>query len=165
MKRIFPSCQFVFVLLFLVSASFAQDFDSSKYKPRTLEELINLNQATPKVPAEKKVAYISADWFYSQIRVKYVGTSRPISPAGREILKNWQTAFKVPVETVNLFEKEYLFIECDREFWMPVQQSVSTYFPKELKAGDMITIFTILAGGLRTSGKLELLFLVNEFEK
>lgn len=165
MKSLFATCQILFVLLLQTSATVSQNFDFSKYKPRTLSELIELNPGPAKSSTEKKLEYITADWFYSQVRVKYVGTSRPISPVGREVLKNWQKAFAIPAETVNLFDKEFLFRECDKEFWLPVQQKVSTYFPKELNEGEMITIYTFLAGGLRTSGKLELLFLVNEFEK
>ena len=165
MQRIFPTYHIVLVLLLLVTSSLAQDFDFSKFKPRTLSELKELNPGPAKASTEKKLAYLSGDPFYSQVRVKYIGTSRPISPTGREILKNWQTAHAIPAEIVNLFEKEFLFKECDTEYWLPVQQKVSTFFAKELKEGDMITIYAVLAGGLRTAGKMELLFLVNEFEK
>ena len=164
MKLLFVACLLSATVLILASHSFSQDFDFSKYKPRTLSELVELNDP-PKLGSEKKLDYISGDWFYSQVRLKYIGTSRPIPQERHEILKNWQKSFQMPDEAVNLFEKEFLFKECDKEFWLPVQQKVSSFFAKELKEGDMVTVYLFLAGGRRTSGKMDLLFLVNEFEK
>lgn len=153
------------IVSLFVSAANSQDFDYSKYKPRTLSELAELNPAPPDVASAKKVAIVSGDWFSSQVRLKYTGTSRAISLEHREILSNWQTSFRVPAETAAMFQKEFLFKECDREYWLPVQQQVTAFFPKELKEGDMVTLYLIFAGGLRISGKTDYLFLVNEFEK
>ena len=124
-----------------------------------------MNSNPSGLEASKKAALISGDWLYSQVRLRYVGTSRPIGPQRKEILGNWKTSFQIPTEIVNLFEKEFLFKECNKEFWLPVQTKVSSYFTKELKEGDMVTVYLFLAGGLKVDGKWGLLFLVNEFEK
>ena len=166
MKRLFSTSLFLLlVLLMSTLASFSQDFDYSKYKPRTLSELVELNPNPPRLESEKKVALISGDWFHSQVRLKYIGTPRPLSSKRKEIINNWKTSFRIPTETANLFDKEFLFKECDNEFWLPVQTKVSSYFQKELKEGDIVTVYLFLAGGLKVAGKWDLLFLVNEFEK
>lgn len=148
-----------------VANSFSQDFDYSKYKPRTLSELADLNPVPSEYASAKKFAIISGDLFSSQVRLKYIGTSRVISSEHREILTNWQKSFQIPAETVAMFQKEFLFKECDKEYWLPVQQQVTTFFPKELKEGDMVTLYLIFAGGMRTGGKTDYVFLANEFDK
>ena len=164
--KILPMAFLFFVAsLVLAPSLFSQDFDYSKYKPRTLSELIELNPGPPNLESAKRVDYISGDWFFSQVRLRYFGTSRPISATRREVLRNWQKSFKMPDETVRLFEKEFLFKEGDKEFWLVVQQKVSSYFTKELKDGDWVTVYLFLAGGMRTTGKMDLVFLVNEFER
>ena len=164
MKINFSILFFISTLFLFVFQSSAQDFDFSKYKPRTLSEIIELNP----IPADKdakRQLLVSGDWFYSQVRVKYIGTSRPVPVNDKEILKAWKASFKIPDETFNLFEKEYLFRECDKEYWIPVQKQVAEFFPKELKEGEMITLYLFFAGGLKIGEKQDVMFLVNEFEK
>lgn len=166
LKMVTKHRSFACSLLFSLLGGFcySQDFDYSKYRPRTLAELSELNSPAP-VKDEKKLVYISGNWFYSEVRMRYLGTSRPLTVATKEILSHWKTSFQIPDQTVALFKNEFLFRECDRDVWLPVQEQVSSYFAKELKPGDMVTLYLFLAGGIRTNGKMELLFLVNEFEK
>jgi hypothetical protein len=162
MKGIFTIFFLTVICLVFTNQTLAQAFDYSKYKPKTLLELVEINSITSDIKSE---FLISGDWFYSQIRLKYIGTSRPISAHHREILKAWKTSFKIPDETVNLFEKEFLFTECNNEYWLPVQKQVAAFFPKELKEGEMITVYLFLSGGVKNEGKWDFLFLVNEFDK
>lgn len=55
--------------------------------------------------------------------------------------------------------------ECDKEYWVTVQKQVAGYFPKELKAGDRITLYLMVVGGVKTAEKWDVVFLVNEFRK
>ena len=161
MKSIFAVC--VLLLVFAVT-SFAQDFDYDRYKSRTLAEIIDLNN--PKLDAgAKKQMMMSGKFFDSRVRVKYIGTSRPLSPERKEILNAWKTTHNIKPEIVALFEKEFLFKECEKEYWLPVQKQVAEFFPKELKEGEMITLYLIYGGGLKTPERADFLFLVNEFEK
>ena len=164
MKYIFPIC-LLFVVLFSASDAInAQDFDYDRYKPRTLSELIDLNN--PKLEdSAKKQFVISGDWFHSQVRLKYIGTSRLLSAERKELLNNWKKSFAIKPETADLFEKEFLFKECEREYWLPVQKPVASYFPKELKEGEMVTLYLFFASGVKTKERADYLFLVNEFIK
>ncbi len=76
-------------LILLATQTYSQGFDYSKYKPRTLDEVATLNPGPAKEKDEKKLAYITAEWFHSQVRLKYIGTSRPLTPMAKEILGNW----------------------------------------------------------------------------
>lgn len=164
MKHVFPVYLLFFVLFLATNKIFAQDFDYARYKPRTLSELIDLNN--PKlIDSAKKQFVISGDWFHSQVRLKYIGTSRLLSAERKELLNHWKTSFSIKPEAANLFEKEFLFKECDKEYWLVVQKPVASYFPKELKEGEMITLYLFFGGGVKTIEKADYLFLVNEFEK
>jgi len=164
MKVNFSVCLLLVVLFLTTNTILAQDFDYDRYKPRTLAELIDLNN--PKLTdGAKKQFVISGDWFHSQVRLKYVGTSRLLSAERKELLNNWQKSFNIKPETANLFEKEFLFKECEKEYWLPVQKQVASYFPKELKEGEMITLYLFFGGGVKTNEKADYLFLVNEFVK
>lgn len=68
---------------------------------------------------------------------------------------------------LTLLENEYLFQECGKDYWVPVQKPVAAYFSKELKSGDTITLYLMVIGGLKLSDKepFDPAFLVNEFRK
>ncbi len=164
MKQFLSAYLLIFALFFTAHIVPAQDFDYDRYKPRTLSELIELNN--PKLEdSTKKTFIISADWFHSHVRLKYIGTSRVISAERKELINNWKKAFNINAETTDMFEKEYLFKECDKDYWLPVQKQVASFFPKELKAGEMVTLYLFFGGGIKTKVKSEYLFLVNEFVK
>lgn len=161
-----------FVLGFY-SAAFSQDESPwDKYKFRTLPEIIKFNDG---VVAESmkitkpagKTDLISADLFHSKVRISFVGTSRPISKTHQELMTHWSKSLGFSQDTINLYEKEFLFKDCDKEYWIPVQKKVSEFFPKELKPGDMVTLFVIHVGGRKESAAKEFdwLFLSTEFEK
>ena len=156
---------FLSAVLFLTTHStIAQNFDYDRYKPRTLSELIELNNPKLEEPM-KKLLITSGEWFHSQVRLQYVGTSRPFSAERKELLENWKRSFKINDETAAMFEREFLFRECGKDFWLPVQKQVAAYFPKELKEGEMITLYLFFGGGVKTKEKSDFLFLVSEFEK
>ncbi len=102
MKFVFVVC-LAAVIFFSVNSAAAQNFDYDRYKPRTLAEITELNTAPKTAGEAKKEFLVSGDWFHSQVRLKYIGTSRALSAERKEILNNWKTSFKIPVETANLY--------------------------------------------------------------
>ncbi len=172
----------IFTALFLVTAlSFsasAQDkFPYDKYKNRTLSEIVEQSSDFPKAvfDAEGKPLPVpgipdfmfSPDFLHSQVRVRFMNKVRPIQAETKDVLNKWKTTFNIDDKLLGLFVSEYLFTECNREYWIAVQKQVADYFPKELKTGDMVTLYLIRAAGRKSKdGKtFEMLFLVNEFEK
>jgi hypothetical protein len=163
---------FIFVLLisFLSAKSnIAQDFPYDKYLPRTLAELTAMDETDAKnIPESPKGQFIiHANPFYSAVRVKFIGTVKSLETEEKEYLKMWQSSLGYDAEILKLFENKYLFKECDKEYWIPVQKQVAAYFPKELKSGDMITLYLMYPGGLKIKPATtwNFLFLVNEFQK
>src|SRR5262249_20279229 len=157
--------------LFLTSLTFtdqvsAQNFPYEQYAPRTLFELVEMTEAGAKnIPPDRGQIIINAKPFYSAIRVKYIGTSKPVTKEETDYLKMWQGSLGYDEKVPGFYENKYLFKECEKEYWIPVQKQVAAYFPKELKSGDMITLYLMFPGGqkLKPADTWNFIFLVNEF--
>jgi len=150
-------------------AALAQgSFPWEEYKSRTLAELVKRNASEPPgldpAVAGKTDIVFSADPQYSQVRVTYTGTTRKVPPARRAHLEEWGKVFGLKPEIVALYESEMLVVECATEQWVPVQRQVMLHFDKELKKGDMVTLYTMFAGGRKIEGSWNWFFLVNEFQ-
>ena len=150
-----------------VKPNFAQDFPYDKYLPRTLAELSAMaEEGTKNMPGDKGQFLIHGKPFYSAVRVKFIGTQKPLVKDELDYLKMWQTSLGYDEEVPKLFENKYLFKECEKEYWVPVQKLIAEYFPKELKPGDMITLYLMFPGGLKKATEnWNFIFLVNEFRK
>lgn len=147
----------LFVLLLLAvllipSRVYPQKFPYLEYEPRTISELVEMDAGTPYERKEKGVI-VHGKAYYSAIRVKYIGTSRPISAEKKIVFNLWRSAMQVDERVMATLENEYLFKECDKEYWVAVQKQVAAFFPKELKPGDMITLYLMAVGAARAGDK------------
>jgi hypothetical protein len=168
MKQLLPLILVLIFCLVSVQSNLAQSFPFEKYDPRTLAELVEMAEADSKnIPADKGQMIINGKPFYSAVRVKYIGTSKPVAKEEMDYLKLWQGSLGYDPEILKLYENKYLFKECEKEYWLPVQKQVAAYFPKELKSGDMITLYLMFPGGLKPkpTDNWNFIFLTNEFRK
>lgn len=161
------------LVLIFCSATFSQkDNELGKYKFRTLSEITLLNrEATDailrKSKLEEKQDFIGFDLFYSRARAQFTGSSRPISSDHKDLIRTWEKLQNVDRKVTSLYENEFLFKECDKEYWIPMQRKVSENILKEAKVNDMITLFVIHIGGRKAamSKEYDWLFLSTAFEK
>lgn len=158
----------IFVLA-LSAGAFAQDFPYDVYDPRTLSELADLQKDATSMdygPSKKHIV-VNAKPFYSAVRVTFIGTAKPLTTEEKEYLKIWQGTLGYDEKVLALFENKYLFKECDKEYWIVVQKPVAAFFPKELKTGDMVTLYLMFPGStkFKPTDPWNHLFLVNEFRK
>ena len=163
----------LFAAAFLLLASGRQaraqeQFPWERYKARTFGEIIKANMdelAGRDASIRDKVSIvIPGDSLPSQVRVTYTGTTRKILPARKEHIDEWAKSLGVKPEMIAMFEDEMLFVECSTEHWLPVQKQVIPYFQKELKKGDMVTLYTAFIGGRKIDGAWNWIFIVNEFQ-
>lgn len=155
------------IIVLSSTVTWTQKFPYEEYDPRTLDELVAQSAASLMAVSDKPQMMLDAKPFYSAIRVKFIGTSRPISAKKKSLFKMWQESMGTDAKMLTLLEDEYLFQECGKEYWIAVQKQVAAYFPKELKTGDTITLYLMVIGGLKQSDKdaFDPAFLVNEFRK
>lgn len=169
MKKIFLILLLTIFFSLTASSVAAQSFPYEEYTSRTLSELTELNAgAVTELKGEKQML-VSSNPLYSRIRLKYVGASRPISADRMAMLKIWNESLGLKsngkdIDLTAILEKEFLFTECGREYWLPVQKQVSAFFPKELKEGQMVTLYLMVAGGYKFTDKWDYVFVVSEFQ-
>ncbi len=166
----FRNLIFVLTIFFFTTLSAnAQGFPWHEYKPRTFSEIIKLNADVETRKYEQRQIALNANPLYSQVRVVYTGTLRPVSSARKDLLKMWAELLNIKTtkgsDVTKLYENELLFTECGTEYWLPVQKQVIPYFEKELQKGDMVSLFIGRVGGEKVGDKWDWLFLVNEFQK
>jgi len=162
-------------LAVLTSVISAQDQDPwEKYQPRTLDQIIKNHAAKvlddPDIVmsfSDGSTAVLTRDSFASRVKVTYTGRSRSIPPKRKELIKDWLTVTYPDRrdEYFKLWDTEFLFTETLIEYWLPVQSPLIQALQEELRKGDDVTLFVAWAGARKESGKVDWVFLVNEFEK
>jgi len=65
---------------------------------------------------------------------------------------------------VQTFQREFLVHEGDLQLWLPVQKQVAEFFPKELRPGQVITLYVMWLGAYYDGGDITWGFVVNEFD-
>jgi hypothetical protein len=154
------------LLLGCCSYSFAQGFPWDDFKPRTLKEIVSLDEREIKMSEKQNSIILHADMLLSVVRVKYTGKSRPISKTKKELLQNWAQTFTGDgKQYAAMYEEDLLFTEDGVEYWLPVQKKVIPHFAKELKAGEDVDVYLVRAGGVCIKKVCDWFFLVEEFQK
>ncbi|HVG19400.1 MAG TPA: hypothetical protein VNI02_10125 [Blastocatellia bacterium] len=159
---------FSFLLLpFFVVHTVAQDFPWDDFKPRTLAEIVKIDEREINASVQEKRLIFHADMFLSVIKVKYTGKRRAMSDTKKEMLKMWGQSFSIPnaEEYAAMYEEDMLFTENGVEYWLPVQKKVLPHFAKELKEGEYVNIYIVRAGGICSRKVCDWFFLVEEFQK
>ncbi len=163
MNRILTGVFLLTVFLLFSKQTLAQGFPYHLYDPRTLAELVEMNSGVKKVEGSKNIM-ISANPFYSAIRLEYAGKSRVISKEKLGLFKIWQESLEVDPKLFSILDKEFLFKECGKEYWIPVQKPAANDFPEDFKSGDKITLYLMMVGGLEEKSGWDTVFFTNSFK-
>ncbi len=161
-------CLVVLFVAFAISQSsvLAQGFPYHLYEPRTLSELVDGNSNSKQVEGSVNLL-ISAKPFYSAVRLEYAGQSRKISTAKLGLFKLWIEGLNIKAnrnaDPMSLIDKEFLFTECGKDYWIPVQTPAANDFPKDLKKGDKMTLYLMFIGGIGDKDKWDIVFFTNSF--
>lgn len=140
----------------------------SDYKPRLLSDIINEVQ-------DLVINDINDDSFWlnggdprkAEVMATYTGEFRPMEGLKPMGILTWAKIGFPP--TVNgkpleeLFVNEGKFIVEGNEYWMPIQDQLIPFMKDELAPGDEVPLLLVWAGAMKFGGKLEWLFIVNNF--
>jgi hypothetical protein len=107
---------------------------------------------------------ISGDDFPTLARVVFRGDSRPVNPRRIEIVRRWGLAILRDSSIVNDFHREYLFQEGETLLWLPVQDTVASFFARELRPGQTVTLYVSWFGAYYEGEDITWTFVVNEFK-
>ena len=95
--------------------------------------------------------------------VIYTGKSRPIDPIRLDLIAAWGRSYRRDSTMAADFHREYLFQEGTQLLWLPVQDTVASFFPRELRPGQAVKLYVMLLGGYYADEKFTWAFIVNEF--
>lgn len=152
------------VLLMAPSVPASAQSKWDRYQPGTIEEVIAQHEGLVRSAySGVEMWSVTPNNFPRRARVQYLGDSRPTDPRRRALIELWvKTTGRSPA-IAELFEREYLFREGERELWLPVQAQVAGFFPAELEPGGMVTLMVIWIGSHYVGEEITWAFLVNEF--
>ncbi len=161
------------MILALTFSVHAQGFPYHEFTPRTLKQLVEINEKEDTGEVRDEKGQIAKNQFVmrgkilsSVVRVTYTEQTRTIAKERQEFLKIWGETYAGQKNYQQLYESEMLFKEGADEYWLPVQKPVMPYFTKELHKGDMVDLYIIRPGGIKKADKSwDWLFLVEEFQK
>ena len=136
-----------------------------RYQPGTLSAITQAHDSTIRADAAGKNPsfHFSGDQFPTKARVIYKGESRAVDSMRLEVVRRWGTAFRRDSSIANDFHREYLFQEGRELLWLPVQDTVASFFARELKPGQPVTLYVMWLGAYYREGTIEWAFIVNEF--
>jgi hypothetical protein len=134
------------------------------YTPRTLNEMSQL-QGRLSESSNKNVT-IHGEIFPTRVTAVYEDTSRPLGQKTKDTIATWANRFAGAPETYTRpYQKEVLFSENGRKYWLAVRTEFSPRLKQELKKGDTVDLFVIKLGSARHGEKWEPVLLVEKFVK
>ena len=149
--------------------TFGQGFPWEIFKPRTLKEAIAI---TTKAVRPDDSMFLATNQLESKVEVTYTGQSRPLIESRKNFIGIWAGMLEHKTtkggngeEYAALFECEYLYKEGDAEYWLATSKPITKYFDKELKPGDKMNLYLISIRAYRNEKNIEVVLLVEEFQK
>ena len=171
MKKLFSTLLLISVFIIIAQTAYSQGFPYHLYATRTMAELAELNSAAEQTQVIGKTQIaISAEPFYSAVRLEYVGESRKLSERKLGFYKIWTASLNIKSSNTNfnpldIIKTEYLFKECGKEYWITVQTPAANDFPKNMKKGDRITLYMMVVGGMKFDKEdWDYMYLTNSFK-
>jgi hypothetical protein len=158
---------FLCVLLLGASARIAHgQTDWSRYKPGTIAAVMQLHDSTIRADhVEKRPGVVvSGESFAALARVTYRGDSRPLDSKREQVVREWGLTFLRDSALVKDFHREYLFQEGEKLLWLPVQDTVASFFAHELRPGQPVMLYMVWFGAYYAGGDIVWAFIVNEFK-
>jgi hypothetical protein len=146
-----------------------QGFPWDDFKRRTMTEIIKINNDDSvedfKRLNSQNALIVRNNFLPSVIRLTYTSDVRPVGQARLKFIEMWVAVIAKQKDLHKLYQREFLFKEGADEYWMPVQEPVTKYFDKELKNGDLVDLYVVRPGGVKTGDQVDWVFLVEEFQK
>ena len=136
-----------------------------RYRPGTIAALIQLHDSTIRAtPSNMLPTWIMpGEQFPTRARLIYRGDSRPVDSIRLEIVRRWGKSFLRDTSIAAPYRREYLFQEDQQLFWLPVQDKVASFFPRELHAGQPVTLYVLWLGAYYAGGEITWALVVTEF--
>lgn len=142
------------------SSAWSQDFPSDQFEPTSLAAAAqNLESEIVGDPNKQNFHPAPGDMHLEgpilrrRVQAIYTGQHRPIDAQAIAFYRRYEKAHGVEDSIAEHYREVFLFQENGIDYWLPVQDQVAAYFPKELKPGEPVELYLLVTGGyLRTDG-------------
>ena len=148
------------LLTFLVFAARVAIAKWDAYVPRTLQAVIDANQA--RVTAEAP-HFLAADPYPTKARLVYDGRLQPIPAERYAFLAEYMGTIKGHADWARTFTTEILCREGEARYWIPIQGPLVPRMGKEVAPGDALDVYVTLVGARRKGSEVDWVFTINEF--
>ena len=98
------------------------------------------------------------------MRLVYRKASRDTTRNHRQVWIRARAALGMRSAAEDLYDREFLFLEGGREFWIPVYKQTAIWLERELEDGDLVDAYVFYAGGVKENGAFRPVFLAMEVE-
>lgn len=172
--RLKTSClALLFVLLCCGNLAHAQDSLGPRpkkartpddYKLRTLKEIRAVGADLVKEHTEGTNKLIHGNLFPSRVRVKYKGSTRPLTPERKDVIFQWAQRYAgAPSHYTGPYTTEALFTEMGIDHWLVVKSDDLPGIRRDLKRGRAVDLYLIRLGAFKNRGKWSWVLLVEDF--
>jgi len=100
-----------------------------------------------------------------KVRLYYSEDMRYLPEFKKEMIHYYFVMKKINPEHEKLFEKEILFTEGNKRYWIAVQKVLLQELQKYCKFGDMVDVYINCIGAIRDSLHIEGIYLLNRFDE
>ena len=154
-----------FFLLVVLPGTQAGEFNYASYSHATLENIIvqEQNHSYNQSQAKEQLNSLLLECGVLKYRVQcsYSNIRRPIPEKKKNVIILWMEMLRFDTTLSSLYQQEILVTEDSREYWMPIQEQLSSYMNQELVDSDTIELFIIYIGKIES----EFVFITTEFDK
>lgn len=151
------------ILALGAGAAFAQGFPVLSFAQMiALDQQLIREQRLPERPGD--LFFNPGENGGARVRAVYSGQSRPVDPRHAAFITAFASTSVGNDGYARLYDREYRFTENGKDWWLPAQNQVASYFGKELKVGQTVTLYIRNAGGFRLSDSWDWVFLIEEFD-
>lgn len=154
------------------SAASAGDFDYGAFTRATVGEAKAklLAEANPSLNALRNTGADVARFKFLdhgghrwRVSVIYTGRSRPLMNSEANFVREWLKSEQIEFPSEQLASC-YFFTDGGKEYCLPVQAPVASFFERELKPGDHIDLFILDIGAIFDGKDWDWLPVVEEFK-
>ncbi len=152
---------------------YGQELGASPKKPRTLEDYQprSLREVSARVPVdtvridEKGKLILRGDILPSRVSVTYVGRRRHLPRTKKDVLFGWAQLYAgAPEHYTKPYERELLFREGKKDYWVAVKKQSMAQFEKSVKKRKPLDLYLIRLGWAGIKDGWEPLLLMENFK-
>ena len=95
----------------------------------------------------------------------FTGDLRDTAGKREDFLKIWVQTRGLPERAASLLSREARVLQGDREYWIPFRKAVLDAMLKDVRPGQPVDLYIILAGTYRQQDKVEWVYIAGGYSK